>query len=465
LWILIQESIYGLPGLEHRILLTSFSAENARKQIRSIQQQVERNDLLRWLFPEILPDLANTTWRESNLLFPRQGSYGEDTIEAAGVDTHIVSRHYTVQIKDDLEDQQSAEQPTVRARVKTFYKACEALFVDERAAVDILIGTRWGVDDLYADIRAFESDTYQFYTRPLHWTREDLITDQQHAKENREPLLYEGMTPDADAPDPSTTYYFFPELFPEASCRRIRAKQGAWMYSMLYLNNPRDPSMAEFKEKDLRYFGFTDDGDLIIEAGSSETGETEVVPFDSLRRVEFWDPALSEADQKHGCRNAIVVLAKDRHGRLFLLEAWAERKDPTALFSKYIGVHQRYRVHTACIEDVAFQRVLKFPLYQKMRELDYSFPVRDVPARGDKDTRIRALIPYCESHLLYVKRGLKDFLEELRGFPVFPTKDLLDAASACVPLFGLASQGVQRTRNSSATEARRLATRSSVTGY
>src|SRR5688572_4889908 len=147
LWYLIQPVLQGLPGREHRILLCSSASTNAQKQIKSIQTQVERNQLLAWLYPEIIPDFARTTWTQSNLLFPREGAYGEDTIEAAGVDSHIVSRHYTIQIKDDLEDKQSFEQPTVREKVKSFYKSAEALFVDEQTSIDILIGTRWGVDD------------------------------------------------------------------------------------------------------------------------------------------------------------------------------------------------------------------------------------------------------------------------------------------------------------------------------
>lgn len=468
LWYLIQPMLQGLPGREHRILLCSSASTNAQKQIQSIKQQVERNQILAWVYPELIPDLAKTTWTNSNLLFPRDGMYGEDTIEAAGVDSHIVSRHYTVQIKDDLEDKQSFEQPTVRDKVKSFYRSSEALFVDEQTAIDILIGTRWGIDDLYSEIRENESSTYEFYTRPLHWTREDLLLDQRHAEETGKPAVYQ-MDVEQDAPESGKVYYFFPKLFPPESCERIKNKQGSFMYSMLYLNNPRDPALAEFRESDLRYFIFDKEGNIIIE--DTDNAKFDTVYFDSLIRVMFWDPALTEREMKKRSRNAMVVMAKDNKDRLFILDAYAEYKNPAFLFSKFISLHQKYRVHKTAVEDAGFQRILTFPLYQRMKEMNYHFAVEGQRPIGEKDARIRTLIPYSETHSLFIKRGLIDFVEETRGFPVFPTKDLVDGAAACLALIskaGTVEQHSSSSRSSSRSrmiEDRRLATRSSMTGY
>jgi len=466
LWILIQKDFCGLPGLEHRILLCSFASGNAQKQILSMQQQIERNEMLRWLYPEIIPDTTKTTWTRTNLLFPRQGMYGEDTIEAAGVDTHIVSRHYTVQIKDDLEDKQSMEQPTVRERVKTFYRSAEALFVDERKAYDLLVGTRWGVDDVYSEIAANESDAYEFLVRPLHWTREDLVNDRQDALESGHPPIYTDMDPDRFAPEPHKVYFFFEELFPQESCKRIAAKQGSFMYSMLYLNNPKDPSLVEFKAADVVRFQMTADGDIVF---TNDAGDREIVLYENLKIVLFWDPAMSERDPKRNSRNAMLVMGRDPRGRLFVLDAFAEHKNSGFLVSKFIGLHSRWRVHSAVVEDVNFSRLLKFPIYQRQRELEYSFPVGEQTPVGDKDHRIRTLVPFVESHMLFVRDRLTDFMDELKGFPQMLQKDLLDAAAACLPIFGTMTvkgkQPVRESRQAAQGESLRLASRNSVTGY
>ena len=461
LWILIQPEFCGLPGREHRILLWSHSSENSKKQIKSLRQQVERNQILAWLYPELIPDISRTTWTDSNLLFPREGSYGEDTIEAAGIDTHLVSRHYTLQIKDDLEDKASFEQPSVRQKVKDSYRAAEALFVEERTAYDLLIGTRWGHDDVYSEIMKNEADAYEFLVRPLHWTHNELEEDLRESIESKQ-LPTWNMDPEVYAPDPTKTYYFFPELFPAASCKRIRAKQGTFMYSMLYLNNPRNPELAEFREQDLRWFAFTDEGNLLLE---HEDGTHEEVMFESCRRVMFWDPAMSEGEQKKGARNAMTVMFRDRKGRLFLVEAWAEFKNPTLLFSRFIGFHQRYEVHTAAIEDVGFQRSLKFPLFHEMRQCKHIFSVEEQSPVSSKDARIRSLAPFVENHMLYVKRGLRDFVDELKNFPIYPLKDLLDASAACLGVLGLQGAAEQyKVRRANGTDTR-LATRSTITGY
>jgi len=462
LWILIQELFLGLPGPEHRVLLSSFSSMNASKHVKAIRHIIERNTLFQWLYPEIIPDFSRTTWTDSNLLFPRNGTYGEDTIESAGVDTHLVSRHYTVQIKDDLEDEKAMQSPTIRQKVYDWYKASEPLFVDERSAFDLLVGTRWGHDDLYAQIMEHEAETYEVLCRPLHWTRDDLEQDLRSAREAGRRPIYD-MDPDKLAPDPSRTYFFFPNLFPEESCKRIKAKQGTFMYSMLYLNNPKDPALAEFKERDFRYFTFDTHGNLILDLGD---GQHETVIFDTLKRVLFWDPAMSSAEQVKNARNAMVAAAEDSDGRIFVLDAYAERTNPTFLYAKFIGLHRRYQISRCAIEDVAFQRVLKFPLYKAQMELGYKFPVLEQRPIGDKDTRIRSLIPYTESHLLFMRRGLKDLAEEMRGFPLFPTKDLVDALAACVPLFGLRSpiSALDQYRRDAVAQ-RANATRSKLTGY
>jgi predicted phage terminase large subunit-like protein len=459
LWVLIQKDFCGLPGPEHRMLLYSFASENAMKQIKSIKQQCERNETLRWLYPEIIPDFSRTTWSDTNLLFPREGMYGEDTIEAAGITTHIVSRHYTIQIGDDSEDKQSMEQPSVREKVKTFYRSAEALYVDEQQAFELMIGTRWGVDDLYSEIITNQSGDTDIMVRPLYWDRDMLQQDFKDAADDNRPPTY-NMDPDVFAPDPSRRYFYFPKHYPEESCARVERKQGSFMFSMLYMNNPKDPKNAEFNAEDVLYFTMDQEGHIVLER---EDGSKEALDPDLMKRVLFWDPANTSKDVKRHARNAQVVMAKDRKGRLFLLDSFAAFKRPEHCVTKFIGLHQRWRCQKAVIEDVGFQRLLKFPLFHAMRELGYQFSVRDQKPVGDKHARIRTLIPFVESRMFCVRRGQKDFMDELKGFPMMNLVDLLDAAAGSVE--ALQGNTVQEKPRDGRSEQARLATRSSVTGY
>jgi predicted phage terminase large subunit-like protein len=460
LWVQIQEDFCGLPGPEHRILLYSFASENAMKQIRSIKQQIERNTTLQWLYPEIIPDFNKTKWSDTNLLFPREGMYGEDTIEAAGITTHIVSRHYTIQIGDDSEDKQSMEQPTVRAKVKTFYRSSEALFVDEATAYELMVGTRWGVDDLYSDIITNQAADTDIMVRPLYWTREMLEQDFRNADEENRPPTY-NMQPDEFAPEDNRTYYYFPRHFPPDACTRVENKQGSYMFSMLYMNDPKDPKNAEFNMNDVLWFTFDQEGHIVLDR---EDGTKEIVDVDSLSRVIFWDPANTSSDTKRHARNAIVVSGRDRKHRHFILDTFAVHKKPELCVTKFIGMHQRWRCQKAAVEDVGFQRLLKFPLYHAMFELGYRFPVIEQAPTGDKEARIRTLIPFAEARMLCLRRGLTDLREEMKGFPMMPLKDLVDAAAACVELHGV-QKGERNWTKSQRQEAVRLESRNKRTGY
>lgn len=465
-WILIQPEFQGLPGREHRILLASHASDNAKKSCQSIKSNVEKNTIFQWLFPEYMPN-GQGAWSDNQLTFPRDGAYGEASIEIAGIDTHLVSRHYTVQIKDDIEDKASFESPAVRERVKTWYKAAEALFVEEQTAIDWLIGTRWGIDDLYADVQARESDTYKFMVRPLEWTREELEQDISTAEAKGELRVYPDMDPETHAPERGKKYYFFPKLFPEESCRRVEAKQGTWMYSMLYKNNPRDAKLAEFKEEYLQYFEFTTEGDLKL---LHKDGTIEIVEFDSLTRVEHWDPAMSERASVRNSQNAIGVMFGDTKHRLFIADCFAEFMDPLKCMNRFIGFHQRYHLHKAALEDVGFQRTLKAPLNTRMMELGYRFNVELYPPVGNKDARIRGLLPYWEQRKVFIRSGLTQVTTQLLGFPQLPWKDILDTLVACIEVLaarGIHSQGAtdRARRIADKSENLRLVTRNATTGY
>ena len=463
LWVMVQEMFMGIPGLEHRILLYSFAADNASKQIKSIKQQVERNETLRWLYPEIIPDTNKGAWSDTNLLFPRQGMYGEDTIEAAGITTHIVSRHYTIQIGDDSEDKQSMEQPTVREKVKTFYKASESLYVEEETAYELIVGTRWGVDDLYSEIIANQAGDTDIMVRPLYWTRDMLEGDMRDAEEELRPPTY-NMDPETFAPDPEKTYYYFERHYGPESCRRVEQKQGSFMFSMLYMNNPKDPKNAEFDADDILYFSFDTEGHIILDR---EDGTKEVVDFDTLTRGIFWDPANTAKDVKRHAQNAIVVVARDRKGRIFILDTFAAHKKPELCITKFIGMHQRWRCTKAAIEDNGFMHLLKFPLYHAMHELGYKFAVKEQKPVGDKDARIRTLLTFTETHMFCVQRRLRQLVEQIKGFPMMPLKDIIDAAAAGAELVSGKSAMDERRGGamSAVSETTRLSSRDTVTGY
>src|SRR5690606_22029055 len=102
--------------------------------------------------------------------------------------------------------------PSVREKVKTFYRSAEALYVEEETAYELMVGTRWGIDDLYSEIIANQSADTDIMVRPIYWTREMLERDFAEAAENNRPPTY-NMPVDVFAPDPDKVYYYFPRHY------------------------------------------------------------------------------------------------------------------------------------------------------------------------------------------------------------------------------------------------------------
>lgn len=69
-----------------RVLYVGESDTVAQKNLRDIRGRIENNQVLLWLFPELIPpDFNATKWTDSEILLPRTASFDETSIMTAGV--------------------------------------------------------------------------------------------------------------------------------------------------------------------------------------------------------------------------------------------------------------------------------------------------------------------------------------------------------------------------------------------
>jgi hypothetical protein len=85
---------------DYRCLIVQNTYDNATKKLSEIKTIVEKNELFRALFPEILPD-ESSSWRADSACLKRPGTFPESTFEVAGTKTRVTSRHYDDIIEDD----------------------------------------------------------------------------------------------------------------------------------------------------------------------------------------------------------------------------------------------------------------------------------------------------------------------------------------------------------------------------
>lgn len=386
---------YSLWRLVHdpntRILISNATAENAQKFLRHIKYLLLNSEILQWLFPELIPaDVNKTKWSDAEILLPREGSYKESSIETIGVGGKVTSRHYNLIIKDDLVEQEAAESPTTMRRIIDWHKYCDSLLDAPGVDEDLIIGTRWSFGDLYSHVIENEDDYVQYIKQAI---------------------------------DPETQKPLFPERFSESTLRSIRKKQGAFIYSCQYMNDPSDPELADFDITKLRYYTLKDDGTYVLSDGS----KLKIEDLDVTMRI---DPALDSKATPDRC--AWIIDGIDAKRRNILIVALAKKPSVAELVDTTYKLFFSYRPRTVYIELFAMQKILAHVFEEEAKKRKVYLPIRELPMRftkDQKDQRIRSMQPYLNSGQVFIAQDMYDFKQELEHFPFGKTKDLLDAWS------------------------------------
>lgn len=387
-----------------RILLGNETATNAGHFVRRIAAVFDRNEVFRWLFPELIED-PNTRrkWNEMELLVPRSEDHPESTVEAIGVGGAVVSRHYDLVKLDDLVGKEASESADVMRKTLDWYDYVESLLHHPEESEIHVIGTRWAYHDLIDKILRTEKDSYHC-------------------------LQASAIGPKGDA--------LWPERFSASTLDRIRRKIGSWKFSCQYLNSPHDPEVSSFEERWLKFAtGIGDEVFCSTDGASARVSE--------MRKFIAVDPAISDKDQ--ACNSAIAVVGVDHLYRKWLLKIWTKRVQPIKLIDTLFSLSVHFDVETVGFEAIAFQRALRFFITQEMERRGQYLNVREFKtARISKNERIRGLQPYFENGEIYIvnqqDHGMQQFLEEYRGFPTGSLVDALDAVSYLPQLWGQAQE-------------------------
>jgi hypothetical protein len=413
-----------------RILLGNETATNAGHFVRRIAAVFDRNEVFRWLFPELIEDPnSRKKWNEAELLVPRAEDHPESTVEAIGVGGAVVSRHYDLVKLDDLVGKEASESGDVMKKTLDWYDYVESLLHHPEESEIHVIGTRWAYNDLVAKIITHEKDSYHI-------------------------LQASALGPKGEA--------LWPERFSEATLDRIRRKVGSWKFSCQYLNNPHDPEASSFDPKWLKFA--TGIGDEVF---CDRDGATARIS--EMRKFLAVDPAISDKDQ--ACNSAIAIVGVDHLFRKWLLKVWAKRVQPIKLVDNLFSLAFHFDVECVGIETIGFQRALRFFVTQEMEKRGLYLKVIEFKAsRTSKTERIRGLQPYFENGEIYVvnkeDRGMQQFLEEYKGFPSGSLLDTLDAVSY-LPQLWEAAQDPKDVEEDEETSSARFSFdgRSQITGY
>jgi len=369
-----------------RILLASSTTTNAQKMLGLIRAKWERCDMLRWLFPELVPDTGLSRWNDSCAVIRRAHDFPEGTYEAIGAGGTAVSRHYDVIIEDDLVSEDHLISKEQMDKVISWHQYKESLFVSPGKGLDVLIGTRWAHFDLLSHVMETENDRVRYV---------------RSATENGVPI--------------------FPEEFTLQELERLLTVMGPYRYSCQYLNDPTQDTARKFEEQWLRYF--------------------DTLPDGSYAYYTAVDPAASVFKAGGGVARdsdytALVTIAVNPEGDIYVVDVVCDRLGVDEFIYELFRVVETYHPRQVGIETNAFQRALLFPIRAEMKRSNTHFPIVELKATraATKQLRILALQPYFANNTIHIRKEDKELLHEFRLFPLAKHDDILDALAYVVQM-------------------------------
>lgn len=149
--------------VNHRIKILCANDKEARKRLAEVKAQIEKNPLLKLVFPRLKKEGA-TEWNKQSILLERDLQLKDPTIEAMGIMSGSLGSRATLIVCDDIVDMRnSILQPELKKHVqqKLFAEIVPLLEPEGRL---LAVGTPWTLSDVNALMK--ESDG--FYTVGPH---------------------------------------------------------------------------------------------------------------------------------------------------------------------------------------------------------------------------------------------------------------------------------------------------------
>ena len=393
-----------------RVLLAQNNRDNARKKLKAIREQFEFNELLRALFPEILPK-TSSQWTADSLCLSRSESHPESTFECVGVRGQTTSRHYNIIIEDDTvapdfdelgEESLAPSHDDVRKAI-SWHSLCLPLLTNAATDEIVVVGTRWYEIDLMSHIAKNEPQ----YVSVERSCRED-------SDGNSDPR---GMV----------TY---PERFNADVLTEYENTLGPYFFSTLMLNCPVSV------------------GDMLFRAEWFQ--EYEVLPpRQSLYVYTTIDPAtdpqLSTSRSDALDYSVVMTTGKDMiTGDIYILEYFQERCSPGDLAEAVFDHVECWRPRIVGYEDVAYQKSLEYWIKELMRTRGQYFNLIPIKRTGrkSKEKHIMGLHPIAAAKAIYLRPTMGKLLTEFISFPRGAHDDLIDALAMQTQLW-------RRTRSES----------------
>jgi len=397
-----------------RILIVAGTATNAERMMLEIRHHFELNPMLRWLFPEVIPDNFNTArWNNQELQLKRTALWREPTIDAIGAGGMIESRHYDIiRLDDPTGEAEFKSQSKMMSRIE-WTDGLESLLINPQKQID-LAATHWG-----------QVDVPHHFLKSYGGLEPEVPIGPRATKKGK--LITKYWLPDIENGEST-----FPEQIPMDFLVRMKQRNPVRYYAQ-YANRPTADGPVTFKSEYYRYYVRIESGPLKGYIQKRDRDGNDIgAPIDPMQmtRIVVVDPAVAET--KKSSRNAILVLGKGSGRDRFILETKIGHYPPDEMVDELFRIDREWQPEFFSIEGIAYQKAIKYWIMDRAKYEDVpDLVIEEYRPESDmrKDERIKGLQPAFRNGLWWMAEDMIELQEELENWPRSEFRDALDALS------------------------------------
>lgn len=384
-----------LNNPEITIGIFSHTRSIAKAFLCQIKRELESNELLNDLFPDILWGLgAKKTppgyWSENSLIVRRKTNPKESTVEAWGlVDGQPTGKHFSLLVYDDVVAPESVTTPDQIKKTTDAWAL--SLNLGAHGGTRRYIGTRYHFNDSYAEMMRREAAVPRLHPATADGTMEG------------EPVL----------------------LSREALAEK-RREMGPYIFGCQMLQNPKADVSMGFKEEWFR----------TVASDAHEARGAEAA-YRSANRFIVVDPASEKKKSSDYTVMWVLELGVDRN--YYVVDGVRDRLNLKERADRLFNLHRTWRPLNVGYEKYGQQADIEH-MRDRMDREHYHFNIVPLGGQMPKNDRIRRLIPIFEGGRMFFPYRLmyidvegrthdltREFLdEEFMAFPVAAHDDMLD---------------------------------------
>jgi hypothetical protein len=351
------------------ILYNTAIKENAWNFSSDLKHLLLENQLLQWIFPELPKDEKSYSAMTKNRI-----EHGRVRMDFSSMDSTQASRHYSVIVNDDLENEKNYQTEGQRDDLKNAFMYQQSVLTKIKSrgiGTDIFVGTPYHIQGLCWKVR--NDKTY---------SRLEIPCFKNHRKED-------GVT--------------FPERFEVDDFDVIKARQNTQVFSSQYDLRPLSEDDALCPDSWIQYWTRLPD------------------PF---WREMIVDPGGADPTSKDP--TGITIVDTDTNGNMYVVLAEEFYFQPMQFMDKIKELKDNYAPDSIRIEKEKYWTTIADIFQHKFPELNISYAEH----KGrNKDVRIWRLKQWFQGKRIFLDKNMKGskFYTQLTEYPSVTHDDILDS--------------------------------------